>query len=193
VIQALLKKADGSYTYIAPDIAYHKNKFDRGYDKIINIFGQDHHGYVQRLKGTMQALGYDDQKLDVILYQLVRMKKGEAFVRMSKRSGAFESLSDVINTVGRDVARFFYLYRKADAHLEFDLDIALKKSDENPVYYILYAYVRAGSVLNKALEVKDLKQNVIRLMNGSLDEASEAPHIHDLNADEIGLLKKICS
>ncbi|MCK4499564.1 arginine--tRNA ligase [Candidatus Babeliales bacterium] len=189
----VLKKADGSYTYIAPDIAYHKTKFDRGFDKIIDILGQDHHGYVQRLKGTMKALGFDADKLEVILYQLVRMKKGKAFVKMSKRSGAFESLSDVIKTVGRDVARFFYLHRKADAHLEFDLDIALKKSDANPVYYILYAYVRTGSLLKKALDIKELKANVTSLMNGSLDEANEAPHIHDINIDEINLLKKICS
>ncbi|MFC1854701.1 arginine--tRNA ligase, partial [Candidatus Dependentiae bacterium] len=189
----VIKKADGSYTYIAPDIAYHKNKFDRKFDKMIDVLGQDHHGYVQRLKGTMSALGLNSEKLDVVLYQMVHMKRGEAFVKMSKRSGQFESLESVIETVGKDVSRFFYLNRKADAHLEFDLDVALKKSDENPVYYILYAYVRTGSLLSKAMEIPELKANVKKLMNGSLDEASEAPHLHDITNDEISILKKLCS
>jgi arginyl-tRNA synthetase len=172
----VIKKADGSFTYIAADIAYHKNKFERGYKTLINILGQDHHGYVKRLKGTMEALGYDSNNLDVILYQLVSIKHGEEYVKMSKRAGTFEKLSDVIESVGTDVARFFYLNRKADAHLDFDLDIASKTTDENPVYYIQYAYVRTGSLLEKAAAVGL--------------EAAEA-----MNTDEaeIKLIKKICS
>jgi arginyl-tRNA synthetase len=182
----VLKKTDGSYTYIAPDLAYHKNKFDRGFDKIIDIFGQDHHGYVHRLKGVIKAIGYDAEKLDVILYQLVRMKKGEAYVRMSKRSGNFELLSDVIDAVGVDVARFFYLNRKADSHLEFDLDIALKKTDENPVYYIQYALVRMKSILEKASKIDVFSSGVKDGKDLLNSETAE------LKAPEISILKKIC-
>lgn len=150
----VIKKSTGELTYIAGDIAYHKNKFDRGYDKMIDILGCDHHGYVKRLKATMQALGYDASKLDVILYQLVSLKENDELVRMSKRAGKFTKLSDVIEAVGPDVTRFFFLNRKADAHLEFDLAVALKKTDENPVYYIQYAFVRTKSLLAKAHEQK---------------------------------------
>lgn len=149
----VIRKTTGEMTYIAGDIAYHKNKFDRGYDHLIDIMGQDHHGYVKRLKATMEALGYDAKKLDVILYQLVTIKHGDEAVRMSKRAGTFTTLKDIIETVGTDVARFFYLNRKADAHLEFDLSAALKKTDENPVFYIQYAYVRTGSIITKAKEI----------------------------------------
>lgn len=172
----VIKKSDGNYTYIAADIAYHKEKFERGYQKLINVLGQDHHGYVMRLKATMQALGYNDNDLDVILYQLVTLKRSGEQIRMSKRTGTFEELQDVIEQVGRDVARFFYLNRKADAHLEFDLDVALKKTEENPVYYIQYAYVRINSLFAKAEEI--LKGKI------DIDEISDA---------EIIIIKKICS
>ena len=174
----VIKKADGAYTYIAADIAYHKNKFERGYDKLIDIMGQDHHGYVMRLKATMQALGFDSNNLDVILYQLVSIKKGGEQVRMSKRAGKFETLDDLIKEVGTDVARFFYLNRKAEAHLEFDLDVALKKSDENPVYYIQYAYVRTKSLMEKAKEH---------------DALTRALTLSTASNDDIALIKKICS
>lgn len=153
----VLKKKSGELTYVAADIAYLENKLARGFNKLIMVLGQDHHSYVQRLKGIMSALGHDNKNLDIILYQLVTLKdKGEQ-LRMSKRKGRSVTLQDVIDTVGTDVARFFYLNRKADAHLDFDIDLALKKTDENPVYYIQYAYVRTNSILNKSQEISELR------------------------------------
>lgn len=148
----VLRKSDGELTYVAADAAYLQNKVDRGFDRLIMVLGQDHHGYVVRLKGLLQASGYDPAMLDIILYQLVSIKEGGEQVRLSKRAGRIVDLAEIIDTVGTDVARFFYLQRKADAHLEFDLDLALKKTEENPVYYIQYAYVRINSILIKAAE-----------------------------------------
>ncbi len=149
----VIRKQDGSLTYIAPDIAYHVHKFARGAQTLIDIVGQDHHGYVLRLKGTLAALGYDANRLDVILYQLVSLKQGDAPVKMSKRSGNFIGLREVIDTVGVDAARFFFLHKKADSHLELDIDIALKQSQENPVFYLQYAYVRTLSIMQKATDL----------------------------------------
>ncbi len=146
----VVKKNTGELTYVAADIAYAENKIERGFDHLIMILGQDHHSYVMRLKAVMQALGYDPNRLDVILYQLVTIKESGQLIRLSKRAGRIVDLEDVINTVGTDVARFFYLQKKADAHLEFDIDLALKHTDENPVYYIQYAYVRTKSIFAKA-------------------------------------------
>lgn len=143
-------KTDGSLTYVSADAGYVQNKFSRGFDKLIMVLGHDHHSFVQRLKGIMQALGYNPADLDVILYQLVRVIKDGALAKMSKRAGNIVSLEDIIETVGKDVARFFYLNRKADAELEFDVDLALQQSNENPVYYIQYAYVRTHSIIRKA-------------------------------------------
>ncbi|MBT3827712.1 arginine--tRNA ligase [bacterium] len=156
----VLRKADGQYTYAASDIAYLRNKMDRSFDELVMVLGQDHHGYVARLKGGMQALGYDPDQLKAIIYQLVTLKESGELLRMSKRAGTMISLADIIDAVGADVARFFYLNRKAEAHLDFDVDLALKKSDENPVFYIQYAYVRTGSIIEKAhkngLTIKDV-------------------------------------
>lgn len=146
----VVMKNTGELTYVAADIAYLQNKLARGFDKLVMILGQDHHSYVIRLKAVLQALGEDPNKLDVILYQLVTLKEGDQALRMSKRAGRIISLEDVTTTVGKDVARFFYLNRKADAHLEFDVALALKHSEENPVYYLQYAYVRTNSILEKA-------------------------------------------
>lgn len=146
----VVKKNTGELTYVAADIAYAENKIGRGFDHLIMILGQDHHSYVIRLKAVMQALGYDPNRLDVILYQLVTLKESGQLMRMSKRAGRIVTLEDVIETVGTDVARFFYLHKKADAHLDFDIDLALKHTDENPVYYIQYAYVRTKSIIAKA-------------------------------------------
>lgn len=146
----VVKKSTGEFTYVAADIAYLEDKVKRGFDKLIMVLGQDHHSYVTRLKAVMEALGHNPSMLDIILYQLVTIKESGAAVRMSKRAGRIITLDDVIDEVGRDVARFFYLNKKADAHLEFDIDLALKKTDENPVYYIQYAYVRIKSILEKA-------------------------------------------
>lgn len=153
----VLRKQTGEWTYVASDVAYLHNKISRGAEHLIMILGQDHHSYVVRLKGIMQALGYSAHQLDVILYQLVTIKESGQAVRMSKRAGRIVSLEDVIETVGTDVARFFYLHRKADAHLEFDIDLALKRTEENPVYYIQYAYVRTSSILEKASQHPELE------------------------------------
>lgn len=152
----VVRKADGELTYVAADIAYMKNKIDRGTDKLIMILGHDHHSYVTRLQALLKALNLGPATLEVILYQLVKMKASGQLVKMSKRAGNIVTLVDVIETVGTDVARFFYLNRKADAQLEFDLDLALKKNEENPVFYVQYAYVRTGSIINKAAEVAEL-------------------------------------
>lgn len=174
----VVKKSTGEYTYIAADIAYLKNKADRGFNNFIYILGHDHHSYVMRLNAVKQGLGYTQDPLDVILYQLVKISEDGTLVRMSKRSGAIISLQDIINTVGKDVARFFYLNRKADAQLEFDLGLALKKTDENPVYYVQYAYVRIGSILEKASQLPEL-------------DAINANDIQHLGPEETFLIKKI--
>jgi arginyl-tRNA synthetase len=148
----VVKKKSGELTYVASDIAYLQNKINRGFDHIIIVLGQDHHSYVIRLKAAIAALGYNPAMLDIILYQLVTLKESGAVVRMSKRAGHIITLEDVIDSVGMDVARFFYLNKKADAHLDFDLELALKHTDENPVYYIQYAYVRITSILEKAYQ-----------------------------------------
>ncbi|HLW72658.1 MAG TPA: arginine--tRNA ligase [Candidatus Babeliales bacterium] len=174
----VVRKSTGEYTYIAADIAYLKNKIDRGFNNLIFVLGHDHHSYVMRLNAVKDGLGYSDCPLAVILYQLVKISEDGALVRMSKRAGAIVSLQDIIDTVGKDVARFFYLNRKADAQLEFDLGLALKKTEENPVYYVQYAYVRTGSILEKAAKEAHL-DNI---------NASDAQH---LGPQEAFLLKKI--
>ncbi len=150
----VVKKSSGELTYAAADIAYLKNKVERGFDRLVIILGHDHHSYAVRLQTILQALELpSNPRLNVILYQLVKMKVQGEQMRMSKRASNIVTLKDVIETVGKDVSRFFYLNRKADAQLEFDLDLAMKKTDENPVYYIQYAYVRTHSILEKAQEV----------------------------------------
>ena len=202
----VIKKQDGTLTYIAPDIAYHKNKFDRGFDILIDVLGQDHHGYVKRLKATMEGLGYPPSALQVILYQLVSIKAGDASVKMSKRSGTFTTLYEIIETVGVDVARFFYLNRKAEAHLDFDLETALKKTDENPAYYVQYAYVRINSLLKKAAKagikptnLNDISDPEIKIikklisLNDILENISRTYHTHLLAYYTIELAKEFHS
>jgi arginyl-tRNA synthetase len=155
----VVRKSSGELTYVAADIAYLKNKAGRGFNHLIFILGHDHHSYAIRLDAARQALGIT-APLDVILYQLVKIKEGGEQVRMSKRAGKIVDLEDIINTVGKDVARFFYLNRKADAQLEFDLNLALTKTEENPVYYIQYAYVRTKSILEKAAHESALQHIV---------------------------------
>lgn len=177
----VLRKADGELTYIAADIAYMQSKIDRGADYLIMVLGQDHHSYVVRLHGIQKAMGLEQYPLDVILYQLVKMKESGQLVRMSKRAGRIITLRDIIDTVGKDVARFFYLNRKADAQLEFDIDLALKKTEENPVYYIQYAYVRTNSILDKAKEA-----NII-------PDQNNIDFINNIDKEEYYLIKKIVS
>ncbi len=189
----VVKKQDGELTYIAADIAYHKDKFERGFDKLVDVLGQDHHGYVTRLKATVQALGFNAQNLDVILYQLVSIKNKDVVVRMSKRAGTFTTLREVIDTVGTDVARFFYLNRKADAHLEFDLSVALKKTEENPVYYIQYAYVRTRGILEHAREEKELAAFVDKILDGEVSKQIIEPVAGNLQQAEFDVIKKLIS
>ena len=143
-------KSDGELTYFAADIAYHRNKFERHYQKLINVWGADHHGYVPRLKAAMQGLGYDPNVLQVVLVQMVQLTRGGEPVRMGKRTGEFVALEEVLAEVGCDAARFFFLMRKSDSHLDFDLDLAKKQSSENPVFYVQYAHARVASIFEQA-------------------------------------------
>ncbi len=145
-------KSDGSHTYFASDIAYHWYKIQRGFDELIDIWGADHHGYIPRMKAVIRALGEDEGKLSVILVQMVSLLRGGKPVQMSKRSGEFITLREVIEEVGADTTKFIFLTRKADSHLEFDIEVAKKESSENPVYYVQYAYARIQSIYRKAAE-----------------------------------------
>ena len=143
-------KSDGELTYFAADVAYHRNKFERGFGKLINVWGADHHGYVPRLKAAMRGLGYDERILQVVLVQMVQLTRAGEPVRMGKRTGEFIALQEVLDEVGRDAARFFFLMRKADSHLDFDLDLAKQQSSENPVFYVQYAHARVASIFEQA-------------------------------------------
>lgn len=167
----VMKKTSGELTYVAADAAYLRNKGSRGFDRCIMVLGYDHHGYVQRLNGLRQAMGLTFD-FDAILYQLVKIKSDGKQVRMSKRAGTIVSLDQVIEEVGTDVARFFYLNRKADAQLEFDLDLACTKTEENPLYYIQYAYVRIRSIFEKAYqpEFADIQLSDIQYLSGADDK-----------------------
>lgn len=143
-------KQDGSYTYLTPDIAYHKNKLDRGFDKIINVWGSDHHGYVARMQAAIQALGYPAGKLDVKIIQMVNLFEGGEKVRMSKRTGKAVSLRELMEEVGVDAARYFFVARSNDTQLDFDMDLARSESNENPVYYVQYAHARICTMLEQA-------------------------------------------
>jgi len=149
----VLVKSGGDLTYFASDIAYHDDKFHRGFDVVVDIWGADHHGYVPRMKACVAALGRDPEtSLKVILVQLVNLLKGGEQIAMSTRAGKFETLADVVAEVGADAARFMFLSRKSDSHLDFDLDAVKEKSMDNPVYYVQYAHARVKSVFAKAAE-----------------------------------------
>jgi len=143
-------KSDGELTYFASDIAYHRNKYERKFTKLIDVWGADHHGYVRRLKAAMQALGYDPASLQVVLVQMVQLTRGGEPVRMGKRSGDFVALDEVLEEVGRDAARFFFLMRKSDSHLDFDLELAKRQTSDNPVFYVQYAHARVTSIFAQA-------------------------------------------
>jgi len=148
----VIVKSDGEKTYLASDIAYHRDKFDRGFEILIDIWGSDHHGYIARLKASAEALGRNRDDIRVMLIQFVTLLKDGKPVGMSTRSGQFTTLREVTDEVGADAARFFFLMRKSDAHLEFDLDLAKKTSNENPVYYVQYANARIESIFRLAKE-----------------------------------------
>jgi arginyl-tRNA synthetase len=142
-------KSDGSKTYLAPDIAYHLEKYHRGFKRIIDLWGPDHHGYVPRMKAAIQALGFSKDSLDVLIVQLATLYRGGAVVSMSTRAGEFITLREVRGEVGKDVARFCFIMRRLSSHLDFDLDVVKKESMDNPVYYIQYAHARIWSILDK--------------------------------------------
>ncbi|MBQ3854361.1 MAG: arginine--tRNA ligase [Anaerovibrio sp.] len=143
---------NGVPTYLAADIAYHKDKFERGFGKLINIWGADHHGYICRVKAAMSALGFNADNLDVLLLQMVRLLRGGELVKLSKRTGQTVTLAELIEEVGTDAARYFFIMRSMDSQLDFDLDLAKSKTNENPVYYIQYAHARICSIFRQAEE-----------------------------------------
>ena len=149
-----IKKSDGNWTYFAPDVAYHYDKIERGFDELIDVFGADHSGYVKRMKAAVKALSGDSVNLDIKLCQLVRLYKDGAPYKMSKRAGTFVTLSDMITEVGTDVVRFLMLTRKNDAQLDFDFDKALDQSKDNAVFYVQYAHARCASIIKKSSQMK---------------------------------------
>ena len=145
----VVQRENGLYTYFASDIAYHLNKFERGFDKVINIWGADHHGYIPRVTGAIKALDLNADKLHVALVQFAVLYRNGQKASMSTRSGEFVTLRELRREVGNDACRFFYALRKSDQHLDFDLDLAKSQTNENPVYYIQYAHARVCSVINQ--------------------------------------------
>ncbi|KKI89658.1 arginine--tRNA ligase [Bacillus sp. SA1-12] len=174
----VLIKNDGSYTYLTPDIAYHKDKLDRGFTKLINVWGADHHGYIPRMKAAIEALGYSKETLEVEIIQLVHLYKNGEKMKMSKRTGKAVTMRDLIEEVGLDAVRYFFAMRSADTHMDFDLDLAVSKSNENPVYYAQYAHARICSMLRQGDE-----QGLTYEDNLKLDEIT--------SEKEFDLLKKL--
>jgi arginyl-tRNA synthetase len=174
-------KGDGELTYFASDIAYHRNKLERKFDKLINVWGADHHGYVPRLKAALTGLGYDSELLQIVLVQMVQLTRGGEPVRMGKRTGEFVSLDEVVSEVGRDAARFFFLMRKSDSHLDFDLDLAKRQSSDNPVFYVQYAHARVASIFEQALK------NGIDWKSPALDPVVERLEL----AEEMELIRRM--
>jgi len=148
----VLIKNDGSYTYLSPDIAYHEDKINRGFGKLINIWGADHHGYIPRMKAAIQALGYEKDTLEVNIIQMVQLYKDGEKMKMSKRTGKAVTMRELVEEVGLDAVRYFFAMRSGDSHMDFDLDLAVSQSNENPVYYAQYAHARISSILRSAEE-----------------------------------------
>lgn len=160
----VLIKNDGSYTYLTPDIAYHRTKYERGFDQMINIWGADHHGYIPRVKAAMAALGFEPDKLTVLIAQMVSLYQNGEKVKMSKRTGKAVTMEDLMDEVGVDAIRYFFTMRSNDSHLDFDMDLAISKSNENPVFYVQYAHARICSIFRQAEE-----QGVAVLPHGDVD------------------------
>ena len=176
----VLVTSDGQPTYFLSDIAYHKNKLERGFEWIIDLWGPDHHGHIPRMKAAVKALGYDPHTLELRIVQQVNLLQSGEKAKMSKREGHLVSMEELVNEVGVDVARFFFLMRKTSAHLDFDIDLAKEQSDENPVYYVQYAHARICSILRHAEE------------SGATKPELEAVDFSLLDSDEeIALLKKL--
>ena len=178
----VLCRANGFYTYFAADIAYHRNKFEkRGFDRVINIWGADHHGHVARLKGALDALGLDGtNRLEIVLMQLVRLTRDGEVVRMSKRTGKAITLTDLLDEISVDAARYFFNSRASDTHLEFDLGLAVRTDSENPVYYVQYAHARIKSIL-RALEQDGIVTEIAKPDFTLLTHESEIELIRELS------------
>ena len=159
-LDRVVVRDNGIHTYFASDIAYHLEKFERGYDKIINIWGSDHHGYIARVKASIAALGHNPKKLEILLVQFANLYRGGEKVAMSTRSGSFVTLEELRHEVGNDAARFFYVLRKSEQHMDFDLDLAKSRTNENPVFYIQYAHARICSVLKQAQSMDESKADL---------------------------------
>ena len=183
----VLIRTDGRQTYFASDVAYHKDKLDRGFDEIINVWGSDHHGYIKRVEASLEGLGYDKNQLFVKLVQFANLIKNGSPVKMSTRSGEFYSLEDLLSDVGSDVARFYYLSKQTDQHLDFDLDLAVSSKKENMYYYIQYAHARISSLETKAglsdFNIGDVSEDHINICSNLIHEISKYPNI----------LEKTCS
>jgi len=202
----VLRRRTGEYTYFASDIAYHAHKFGRRLHQVIDIWGADHIGYVPRMKAAVEALGYSKEALKIIIYQLVTLKRGEKRVSASTRKGKFIPLREVLEEVGKDAARFFFLSRTCDSHLDFDLELAKKQTPENPVFYVQYAHARVCSILKKAkgegIKLKDLDEvrfdllaspeekelmKELTLLPDEIKEAAESLEPHRLTTYLMGL------
>jgi arginyl-tRNA synthetase len=178
----VVKKQDGEYTYLAADIAYHHDKLRRGYDLLIDVFGADHHGYIPRMQAVMQAYGHPKDRLHVVLVQLVKLLRDGVEVKMSKRTGEFITMREVLDEVGADAAKFYFLMRDSTTHLEFDLELAKQRSADNPVYYVQYAHARICSLWRVAAS------------RGVTRPSAEATDLTVLmDPDELGLIKKLSS
>ncbi|MFZ2386137.1 MAG: arginine--tRNA ligase [Candidatus Omnitrophota bacterium] len=170
-------KSDGAYTYLAPDIAYHQDKYKRGYNLLVNLWGPDHHGYISRLKASVAASGYDPESLCVVIVQLATIFRNGQPVQMSTRKGQYITLREVLTEVGADAARFFFIMRKTSSHLDFDLEVAKRQTSENPVYYIQYAYARICGILKQAGAGVSLDTGHLGLLR---------------EKEELDLVKKLC-
>ncbi len=168
-LDRVVVRDNGVHTYFASDIAYHLEKFERGYDKIINIWGADHHGYIARIKACIKALNHNPDKLEILLVQFANLYRSGKKIAMSTRSGSFVTLQQLRTEVGNDAARFFYVLRKVDQHMDFDLDLAKSKTNENPIFYIQYAHARICSVLAKAQD--NTQAPDLTLLNNAHEQA----------------------
>jgi arginyl-tRNA synthetase len=176
----VVRKQDEEYTYLASDIAYHRDKLQRGYDLLVDVWGADHHGYIPRMQAVMQAYGYPKDRLRVVLVQMVNLLRGGKKVEMSKRAGEFITLREVIDEVGADAAKFFFLMRDSNTHLDFDLDLAKQRSADNPVYYVQYAHARIASLWRVAAS---------RGVTCPLPSETDLALLTD--PDELGLIRKL--
>ncbi|CAM3667305.1 MULTISPECIES: arginine--tRNA ligase [Saccharibacillus] len=172
----VLIKNDGTYTYLTPDIAYHRDKYARGFDKVMNIWGADHHGYIPRMKAAMQGLGNDPEKLIVLIAQMVSLFQGGEKVKMSKRTGKAVTMEELMDEVGVDPMRYFFTMRSMDSHLDFDMDLAVSTSNENPAFYVQYAHARICSIFRQA---EEQKVTVLPLEQVDLSKLT-AQHEYDL-------------